>query len=136
MTEPTSTGIGGDAFCLFYNSKTKRVHALNGSGRTGSKVLPLDKLRAEIGLKEGENGRIPIPSVHSVTIPGAAAAWVDTVEKFGSGQVSLEQVLTPAILLAENGFQVSEVTSDYVGLLPVSPGNMLTINSGNGVRVS
>ena len=26
-------------------------------------------------------------SVHNVTVPGAAAAWVDTLEKFGSNKV-------------------------------------------------
>lgn len=37
-------------------------------------------------------------------ITGCAAAWVDTVEKLGSGNVTLAEVLSPAIKLAEEGF--------------------------------
>jgi gamma-glutamyltranspeptidase len=35
---------------------------------------------------------------------GAAAAWVDTIEKFGSGKFSMSDVLEPAIRLAEDGY--------------------------------
>jgi gamma-glutamyltranspeptidase/glutathione hydrolase len=110
MSEPGSTGIGGDMFCLFYNSKTKKVHALNGSGRypgAGS----LEKVRQELKLAPGDSGSIPMLSALAVTTPGAAAGWVDTVEKFGSGKLSLEQILQPAIEMGEQGFPVSELSS-------------------------
>ncbi|QIW94704.1 hypothetical protein AMS68_000222 [Peltaster fructicola] len=110
MTEPGSTGIGGDMFCLFYDAKTKKVHSLNGSGRSGAKCS-LETIRGSLGIKDGESGKIPMDSVHAVTVPGAAAGWVDTVEKFGSGRLSLGEVLAPAIRLGEEGFPVSELMS-------------------------
>ena len=113
MTEPSSTGIGGDMFCLFYNSETKKVHALNGSGRSSVNAT-LDKVRHDLGLDPGQTGSIPMTSVHSITTPGAAAGWVDVVDKFGGGKLSLEQILTPAIELGESGFPVSELASSFV----------------------
>ena len=72
VTEPGSTGIGGDLFCLFYNAKTKKVHAMNGSGRSGENMT-LDRIRKDLKLADGEEGRIPMTSVHAATVPGAAA---------------------------------------------------------------
>ncbi|KAI0936640.1 hypothetical protein AcV5_004726 [Taiwanofungus camphoratus] len=104
VTEPSCCGIGGDAFCLFYDSKTKTVKALNGSGRSPAK-LTIDHVR-----QRGVTGnQIPVTNLNSVTVPGAAAAWVDTVEKFGSGKLSVAEVLEPAIRLAEEGVPVSEI---------------------------
>jgi gamma-glutamyltranspeptidase/glutathione hydrolase len=115
VTEPTSTGIGGDVFCLFYDAKTKKITGLNGSGRSPG-ALTLKRARADLGLSLSENppdgeGGIPMTHVHAVTVPGAAAAWVDVVAKFGSGKVGLAGVLEEGIRLAEEGAPVSLMAS-------------------------
>ena len=133
MTEPSSTGIGGDMFCLFYNAKTKKVEAMNGSGRS-SATGSLKQMRKDLGLKDGENGAIPMTSAHAVTIPGAAAGWVDTVERFGSGNVSMEDILTPAIQLGKEGFPVSELSSTYVSWQ--QPMISRVLNSSSGAQVN
>ncbi|KAJ9499405.1 hypothetical protein H2202_004988 [Exophiala xenobiotica] len=109
MTEPSSTGIGGDMFCLYFDSKTKKVHALNGSGRSPQNAT-IEQVRKELGQI---SGNIPTHSALAVTVPGAAAGWVDTIEKFGSGKVTMEQILTPAIELGEEGFPVSELSAKF-----------------------
>lgn len=100
-------------FCLFYDAKTKKISAMNGSGRASLKST-LEATRKDLGMRDGEVGDIPLDSVHAVTVPGAAAGWVDTVERFGSGIVTMEQILAPAIELAERGFPVSELSSTMV----------------------
>lgn len=100
-------------FMLFYDSATRKVSAMNGSGRAGGRCT-LAQIRKDLGVKEGEVGKIPISSIHAVTVPGAAAGWVDAVERLGSGKVSLEDVLAPAIALGEDGFVVSELTGAHV----------------------
>ncbi|KAK7059070.1 hypothetical protein VNI00_001694 [Paramarasmius palmivorus] len=106
VTEPSCCGIGGDAFCLFYDAKTKQVKALNGSGHSPQK-LTIDHVRSR-GIT---GSQIPVTDLNAVTVPGAAAAWADTVERFGSGSLSLGEVLEPAIRLAEEGVPVSEIHS-------------------------
>lgn len=109
------TGIGGDAFALYYEASTRKVHALNGSGRSASKAS-IDGVCKDLGIADRAVGVIPTSSAHAVTVPGAAAAWVDTVEMFGSGQVSLGEVLRPAIKMAEDGACISEISSYHVSL--------------------
>jgi gamma-glutamyltranspeptidase/glutathione hydrolase len=103
-------------FCLFYDAKTSKISAMNASGRSGSKCT-LERVRASLGLADDVSGKIPMDSVHAVSVPGAAAGWVDAVERFGSGRLSMEQILAPAIELGEQGFPVSEGVAYFVSVL-------------------
>lgn len=63
VTEPSSCGVGGDAFCLFYDAATQTVRALNGSGRSPA------KLTMEYAHKRGFVGQIPLNDLNCVTVP-------------------------------------------------------------------
>jgi gamma-glutamyltranspeptidase/glutathione hydrolase len=131
VTEPSSTGIGGDMFALFYDAETKQVTALNGSGRAPA-ALTLDRLK-----KEGITSELPPFHVHTVTVPGACAGWFDLIEKHGS--LSMREILAPAMRLAEEGFPVGPITSHswqrnaHNQLKSALNGHELTIN-GRGPR--
>lgn len=109
VLEPASTGIGGDCFALYYEQKSNKVHGLNGSGRSASSATVDATLES---LKNKDALRIPWNSIHAVTVPGAIAGWIDSIEAWGSGKVGLDQILAPAIDLAKNGFVVHEVSAN------------------------
>lgn len=106
VTEPTSTGIGGDMFALYFDALTKQVTALNGSGRAPA-ALTLDRLKKE-GINSDE---LPPFHAHTVTVPGACAGWCDLIEKHGS--LSMAEILAPAIRLADEGFPVAPLTAYF-----------------------
>jgi gamma-glutamyltranspeptidase/glutathione hydrolase len=105
VTEPGSTGLGGDAFALFYEASSRRVYALNGSGRAPAS-LTLERLQ-----REGLDKELPQFHAYTVTVPGACAAWCDVVERFG--RLPMAEVLAPARKLADEGFPVASLTSRY-----------------------
>ncbi len=103
VTEPMSTGLGGDAFALFYEGEQRRVTGINGSGRAPA-ALSIERLEKE-GLRDG----LPPDHPHTVTIPGAVACWSDLVERHG--RLTLAEILAPAIRLADQGFPVAPITA-------------------------
>ncbi|MCH8089813.1 MAG: gamma-glutamyltransferase, partial [Chloroflexi bacterium] len=100
VTEPMSTGIGGDMFALIWSAKDRKVYALNGSGAAGE-AASLQQLKEE-GLKE-----IPIESAYAVTVPGIVDGWHAILKRHGS--MSLSKLLRPAIDYARDGFVVQGV---------------------------
>jgi len=110
VTEPTSTGIGGDAFALYYDAQTGQVSALNGSGRAPA-ALTIELVKNK-GLFTDSNSPISDPyHPFTITVPGACSAWCDLVEKHG--KMPIADVLAPAIRLADEGFPVAPNTAYF-----------------------
>eukprot|EP00931_Biecheleriopsis_adriatica_P124169 TRINITY_DN9927_c0_g1_i3.p1 TRINITY_DN9927_c0_g1~~TRINITY_DN9927_c0_g1_i3.p1 ORF type:complete len:574 (+),score=118.27 TRINITY_DN9927_c0_g1_i3:128-1723(+) len=103
VTEPCSTGIGGDAFALFFDGKTKKVECLQGCGRSPA-GLTLEAVKTHTDMASGRK-ELPLQSALCITVPGAAAAWESAVKRWG--RLPLTEVLSPAIELAEQGFPVA-----------------------------
>ena len=100
VVEPTSNGIGSDAFAIVWDGQ--RLHGLNGSGRWPSAY------QAQT-LREQGHISMPLQGWETVTVPGAPAAWHELHQRFG--RLSLDELTTPAIEYAEHGFPVSPVIS-------------------------
>ncbi len=105
VTEPTSTGIGGDCFALYYDAWSGQISALNASGRA-PQALTLERLR-----REGFTNELPPFHPYTITVPGACAGWCDLVERYG--RLPMSAVLAPAIRLAEVGFPVAPITAYF-----------------------
>jgi gamma-glutamyltranspeptidase/glutathione hydrolase len=99
VTEPNMTGIGGDAFMMIYSTKTKKLEALNASGRA-PRVLNLEHFTSR------KITSMPLTGMEPITVPGAFDGWVTLLEKHGT--MKLADLLAPAIGYAENGFPVME----------------------------
>ncbi|WP_042463098.1 gamma-glutamyltransferase [Neobacillus dielmonensis] len=102
VVEPTSNGIGGDAFALVWTKG--QLHGLNSSGPAPQKMT-ID------AIKERGYDKIPSHGLIPVTVPGAPAAWAELSRKFG--RLPLTEVLKPAIEYAENGYPLSPTLAKF-----------------------
>lgn len=99
VVEPTSTGIGGDAFALIWKADEGKLYGLNASG-PAPLGLTADFVRAQGHEKFPALGGLP------VTVPGSLRGWQLALERFGS--MGLDTLLSRPIDYAQGGFPVSQ----------------------------
>ncbi|CAM3187932.1 gamma-glutamyltransferase family protein [Filibacter tadaridae] len=105
VVEPTSNGIGGDAFALVWVKD--KLYGLNASGPAPATLTPE-------AVKALGHDKIPAHGVIPITVPGTPAAWAELSRKFG--KLSLKEVLAPAIRYAEEGFPLTPILGKYWGM--------------------
>jgi gamma-glutamyltranspeptidase/glutathione hydrolase len=142
VTEPTSTGLGGDMFALFYDARARQVTALNGSGRAPT-ALTIDLLEQQNLISNrqskisNQTRQLPPYHAHTVTVPGACAGWCDLITRHGT--MPLAEILAPAIGLADEGFPVAPLTAHFwqrgaENQLASAPGGRALTLDGRGPR--
>lgn len=104
VVAPMANGIGGDLFAIVYEAKTGKLYGLNASGWSPA------RLSIEL-LKSQGHAKMPQLGIHSVTVPGCVDGWQKLLDRFG--RKGMSTVLAPAIRLADEGFPVTEIFSDY-----------------------
>ena len=97
VTMPEMCGLGGDAFALVYDARTRTVTAFNGSGPAPAEAT-VERYRAA-GHRE-----MPFEGWWSVAVPGAVGVYLEMHARFGSRP--LEELWAPAIRYAREGFPI------------------------------
>lgn len=96
---PHMTGIGGDLFALYYDARSQRVSAFNGSGGA-AKLATLEYYRSRGYGAIPERG-----GLSALTVPGAVDGWIALHEKFG--KLEFARLLAPAIRFARDGTPIA-----------------------------
>ncbi len=102
VTHSYHTGIGGGGFALIREAKTGKVHALDFREKAPAAA------RRDMFLREGElQPSLSTDGPLAVAVPGLVAGIIEIYDRFGSGTMTLSQLLEPAIRVAEDGFPVT-----------------------------
>ena len=99
VVAPVWNGIGGDLFAIVYDAKSGKYYGLNASGWAPA-AQSIERLHQK-GLRE-----MPARGIESVTVPGSVDGWQKLLDRFGKKKMN--EVLAPAIQIAEDGYPVTE----------------------------
>jgi gamma-glutamyltranspeptidase/glutathione hydrolase len=98
VVEPTSNGIGSDAFAILWDGQ--RLVGLNGSGRSPEGWTP---------ERFAGQGAMPVDGWDSVTVPGCVSVWIALSKRYG--KLPFEVLFEAAIRYARESFMVSPITA-------------------------
>ncbi|CAM5340586.1 gamma-glutamyltransferase [Thauera mechernichensis] len=101
VTDPFSCGIGGGGFMLIYSAKDRRVIAVDHREVAPASFHPGVFLNADGSAMDW---KAAVPNGLSVGVPGTVRGWHEALTRYGT--MGFEQVLAPAIRVAEEGFEV------------------------------
>ena len=104
LMEPTGSGIGGDLFAIVWDAERKELVGLNASGRA-PQAMTLEYFQ-ERGIDS-----IPKFGPLPVSVPGAVDGWFELHGRYG--RLPMQDLLSPSIHYAREGFPVSAVIAHY-----------------------
>jgi gamma-glutamyltranspeptidase / glutathione hydrolase len=102
VVEPQSSGIGGGGFLVYHDSKTGKTATIDGRETAPASASP--KLFLAPDGKPMSFFQA-VPGGRSVGVPGNIALMATAHRKWG--KLKWAQIFSPAIRLAENGYQVT-----------------------------
>ncbi|WP_137042592.1 gamma-glutamyltransferase [Pseudolabrys sp. FHR47] len=108
VTYPRAGNLGGGGFMVIHLTKDGRNTAIDYRETAPAAATPdmfLDAQGNPDPVKSRDSGL-------SVGVPGTVAGLAMAHEKYGSGKLSLSDLLQPAIRLADQGFAVQDDTAD------------------------
>ena len=108
VLEPHMNGPAGEVPILFYAASEERVHVISGQG-TAPAAATIERMRS-LGVD-----LIPGDGLLAATVPAALDAWCRLLERFGT--MTLERVLEPARVLAEQGFPMYPILRNVLRFL-------------------
>ncbi len=124
LVEPESSGIGGGAFMLVYNPKTRKTTSFDGREMAPATATPTMFLDAK---GEPRAHFDPIPGGLSVGIPGVVKMLWLAHQKYG--KLPWAKLFEPAIKLSEEGFPVGPKMVRQIKAMASRAGDMPDIKS-------
>lgn len=114
VCEPNATGLGGGGFIMIKDSKSEEPIVIDfrevAPENATSDMYSIDQNGNVVNHENAIGGK-------SVAVPGETKGLIYALENYGS--MSLEEVMAPAIKLAEDGFVVTQLMYNHFNEKPV-----------------